>query len=166
MVPGGFIAIRASHHQKNPACMHTGRPNDRPTAGNPRASEFFFSTSCNCFVQAHLRYQLLQTAVSSWMRRLVQFHPDVLLLPTIKVCSLIPTVRISSATGTPVSACFVTAAIYSTEIASSSWQIPQLSPGSVLSKANIAVGSKFPVLIDCFEAGWRLIVLGALSTIS
>jgi hypothetical protein len=47
--------------------------------------------------------------------RLVQFHPDVLLLPTIKVCLLIPTVRISSATGTPASACSITAAIYSTE---------------------------------------------------
>jgi hypothetical protein len=46
---------------------------------------------------------------------LVHLHADILLVPTIAVYSLIPTLRISSATSTPNAACFSTAAICSTE---------------------------------------------------
>jgi hypothetical protein len=52
MVPAGFYSdtcLAPSEESGMHAAHwpHTGRANDRPGAGNPRASELFFSTSCN-----------------------------------------------------------------------------------------------------------------------
>ena len=87
-----LIAIRASYHQKNPAGMplarppDTGRVNDRPSDGAPKASELFSEHILqHRLVQAQICNQLFQPAVLFLelfhLPSLIGLHANVLLLP-------------------------------------------------------------------------------------
>jgi hypothetical protein len=150
MVTGGSGSDTDHAPSKEPG-MHaahshnSGHINDRPSDGAQKASEFFRSTSRSIVLSSvRSSTNCFNRLCSSWSCFICRvcsvstltccfFHRQ-------KICSLIPAVRITSATGTPSSTRFSTAMICSTENPSSSCKVSL----QILPKTNIQLGLKMP----------------------